>query len=74
MSRGSIAPNEKYPDLWWDKTRIKSLRKRLGMSPTQFAAAIGATRPSVDHWEAGRHKPRDAYVIRALLELEAGLA
>lgn len=66
-------PTHKYPDLDWDATRIKRLRKRLGMSPTEFAAAIYATRPSVDHWESGRVKPRDAYVVRALIELENAL-
>jgi DNA-binding transcriptional regulator YiaG len=41
--------------------KIRSLRKRLRLSPEEFAAALGFTishaRITVWRWEAGRRKP-----------------
>ncbi len=39
---------------------IKKLRKRLGVSQTEFAALVGVSQPAVASWEQGRAKPRGA--------------
>lgn len=39
-------------------TRLKTTRKKLGLSQTALADAVGVTQPTVAGWEAGGHAPR----------------
>lgn len=54
--------------------QIKSLRKRLRLSPEDFAAALGFSgdhaRITVWRWEAGRRKPtaQTVALMRQLIE------
>lgn len=57
-------------NLDWAPERIKILRHRLGLNQTDFAALIGTTRVSLWKYESGITKPRDAYIIAALLKAE----
>jgi putative transcriptional regulator len=36
---------------------IKKLRTQLGLTQEQFAAKVGVTFTTVNHWEAGRSRP-----------------
>jgi DNA-binding transcriptional regulator YiaG len=38
--------------------QIKALRIGLGLTPTQFAAAVGVTENAVRRWEIGDRHPR----------------
>lgn len=40
-----------------DKTQIKQLRQRLGISQEDFARRLGVTLSSVQRWEAGKGGP-----------------
>jgi DNA-binding transcriptional regulator YiaG len=40
-----------------DKTQIQELLDRLGLSPIQFASAIGCTEASVKAWLRGDYEP-----------------
>ncbi len=37
---------------------IRDIRKKLGLSPTQFAAKIGVSENTVRRWEIGDRHPR----------------
>ncbi|MCW6683061.1 helix-turn-helix domain-containing protein [Aerococcaceae bacterium NML160702] len=39
--------------------RIKSIRKNLGLTQTEFAKKINATLPAVSNWETGRNVPNN---------------
>ena len=41
------------------KDRIKAVRKHLGLNQTDFAIAIGVTRPMLATYELGKVVPRD---------------
>ena len=43
--------------------RIEALRKRLGITQEQFAAGIGASRPSLANIEAGRQDVPLKYIV-----------
>jgi DNA-binding transcriptional regulator YiaG len=51
----------------WSATRIRALRKRLGLSQAAFGRLVGVTPVAVYFWEAGRTQPRG----RSLEELAA---
>jgi len=46
---------------------VKAIRKRLGMTQTQFAAAFGISLGTLRHWERGDRTPRGP--ARVLLQV-----
>lgn len=50
-------------------TRIKKLRKALGLTQERLAQRIGAQRPTIARWEGGKNQPRGAN-LKALLAIE----
>ena len=52
-----------------DTKRIKSIRKRLGLSQEKFAHELGATLATVNRWENGRNKPGQM-AVRLLEQME----
>jgi transcriptional regulator with XRE-family HTH domain len=44
--------------------RLHRLRLREGMSQTDLAAACGCDNNTVCNWEAGRHRPSGANIVR----------
>lgn len=48
-------------------TDIKSIRKKLGMSQSEFAMMIGVRLSTLQNWEQGRRKPEGP--ARALLKV-----
>lgn len=42
----------------YDAAEISKIRKMLGMSPTEFAAALGVSSSMVSYWERGRSCPK----------------
>lgn len=51
-------------------SRIRALRRRLGLTQAALAARLGASYVSVNRWENGQTRPT-ALAWRRLLELEA---
>jgi DNA-binding transcriptional regulator YiaG len=47
---------------WWDGERVAALRRRLGISQSEFAARLGVRQQTVSEWEVGRYRPRGASV------------
>lgn len=43
---------------YYTKHAVRGLRVRVGMSQTEFAAALGVTRQSVANWENGVNTPK----------------
>ena len=41
----------------WTKGRVRSLRKRLGLTQEEFGRLIGLARRTVQDWELGNRKP-----------------
>lgn len=41
----------------YDPVDIKSIRKRLDVSQSQFALMIGVSKATLQNWEQGRRKP-----------------
>jgi transcriptional regulator with XRE-family HTH domain len=61
-SRGFFVPNE-TPKLPRWATRIRDLRKSLGMTQTDFAEELRVTQAALSKWENGEHRPSpDAFV------------
>lgn len=48
-------------------TDIKSIRKKLGMSQSEFAMMIGVSLSTLQNWEQGRRRPEGP--ARALLKI-----
>ena len=48
---------------------VKEIRKRYGLSQTQFAALLGISVKTLQNWEQGRRSPRGA--ARVLLHVAA---
>lgn len=40
-----------------NKTKIKNLRKKLGLSTAELGARVGVSRRTVEDWEQGRRNP-----------------
>lgn len=38
-------------------SEIREIRKRLGLTQTEFAERLQVTRDCIAHWELGRHRP-----------------
>ena len=67
--RVTIAPVPHY-----GATKIKSIRKKLGLSQLAFAKALGVSNKTVEAWEAGRNEPQGpAQRILELLQKESNL-
>ena len=45
-------------------SRLKSRRKKLGLSQSALADAVGVSQPTVANWEGGGHIPRRAALLR----------
>lgn len=44
--------------------RIRELRERLGLTPTEFAAKVGVSASTICNWESGSRHPRyDAMLV-----------
>lgn len=41
----------------YDQKEILGIRKKLGLSPTEFAAKLGVSASAVSTWERGRRCP-----------------
>lgn len=52
-----------------DEVDVRAIRKKLGMSQAQFAAAFGFGLDAVQNWEQGRRRPEGA--ARAFLKVIA---
>ncbi len=67
--RVTIAPIPHY-----GANKIKSIRKKLGLSQLAFAKALGVSNKTVEAWEAGRNEPQGpAQRILELLQKERNL-
>lgn len=64
-----IAPS-RYNDTATAPGAVASLRKRINVSQTAFAAMLGVTRSTVAQWEQGRRRP-DGAAARLLQLAEA---
>lgn len=40
-------------------TDITNLRRRAGLTQSEFADMLGVTQATVSYWESGRHYPRE---------------
>lgn len=45
----------------WDKDRVRNLRRKLEMTQSEFAAALGCRQQTVSEWEIGLYAPANAY-------------
>ena len=52
-------------------SRVKALRKRLGLTQEQFAKRIGVEGNIVSRWERGDTVPTRGPILKALLDAEA---
>jgi putative transcriptional regulator len=52
-----------------DEVDVRAIRRKLGMSQAQFAAAFGFGLDAVQNWEQGRRRPEGA--ARAFLKVIA---
>ncbi len=53
---------------------VKAIRKKVGMSQTEFASAFGISLGTLRHWERGDRKPRGpALVLLNIVYKEPGL-
>ncbi len=60
-----------YPDLYFNPTRIKALRARLGLSQREFSAMFGINMHTLRNWEQGRRRPdRTACILLKLTEAD----
>lgn len=53
----------------FDALHVKEIRKKVGMTQTEFATAFGISLGTLRHWERGDRKPRGPALV--LLELVA---
>ncbi|MBI4687333.1 MAG: helix-turn-helix transcriptional regulator [Nitrospirae bacterium] len=44
-------------NLQWNKDKIKTLRKGLGLTQQQFAEKLGVSKRAVIYWEKGKRSP-----------------
>jgi len=47
---------------------VKALRRRLELTQEQFAAKVGVTYGTVNHWENGKRMPLP-FLLRRLIEM-----
>ncbi len=55
IKRGKLKPGRVFQ---YDPMDIKSLRKKLHLSQSQFALLIGVSVNTLQNWEQGRREPR----------------
>ena len=51
-------------ELVWQPAALRKLMKRKGASPTQVAAAVGVTAPTVTNWLNGSEPRRHHHRVR----------
>jgi DNA-binding transcriptional regulator YiaG len=63
----------------WDSTKVRSLRRHLGLSQQGLAEELGTRQQTISEWETGQYRPRGAsarlltlVAERAGFEYEAG--
>lgn len=57
----------------WDAGRVRALRRRLGLTQTQFAEELGTRQATISEWENGLYQPRGASArLLSLLAERAG--
>ena len=56
-----------YPEKYEQAKRLRELRRRTGVSQSNFAKMIGVSVGTLRNWEQGRRKPEGA--ARALLKI-----
>ena len=44
----------------WDSERIRTLRRRLGLTQRELADRLGTRQQTISEWEKGMYKPRGA--------------
>lgn len=65
----TIIPPSRYNNSKNAATAIASLRRRFGMSQSDFAAALGITLSTLSKWETGNRRPSGASAkLLAILE------
>lgn len=66
IKRGEL---KDYRSFTFDPANIKDIRRKLGVSQTDFAMMIGVSVATLRNWEQGRRTPRGP--ARALLKVAA---
>lgn len=51
-------------NLQWNKDKIKSLRKGLGLTQQQFALKLGVSKRAVIYWEKGKRSPGSEIITK----------
>ena len=51
-------PQRKRAD--WDRSRVRALRRHLGLTQQQMAQEMGTRQQTISEWELGMYKPRGA--------------
>jgi len=64
IKRGAMTPGRR---IQFDPADIKSIRKRLDKSQSEFALMIGVSLSTLQNWEQGRRQPEGP--ARALLKI-----
>ena len=44
----------------WDKERVQSLRRHLGLTQQELAKQMGTRQQTISEWETGMYQPRGA--------------
>jgi len=44
----------------WDKERVQSLRRHLGLTQQEMASQLGTRQQTISEWETGMYQPRGA--------------
>jgi DNA-binding transcriptional regulator YiaG len=44
----------------WDATRLRALRRHLGLTQQELANELGVRQQTVSEWETGMYRPRGA--------------
>lgn len=44
----------------WDSSRIRALRRHLGLTQQEMAARLGTRQQTISEWEVGLYRPRGA--------------
>jgi DNA-binding transcriptional regulator YiaG len=52
--------NKQAKQIWWDKQRIRALRKHLRLTQSRLAEELGTRQQTISEWETGMYQPRGA--------------
>lgn len=56
-------------DKAWTPSRVRKLRRKMGVTLDQMAKAVGVTRQAVCYWELGDRPPsKPAQIVMTMLE------